>query len=115
MAQFTSYVAQANNPNPHNPTPDDFRFDRGYMDAAGRPQAPSPSPFVVPGYHPEASKTATDLGALKKLYESQLITEEEYNTKRKEVLARDFSAHAVSPEETPKAKKDTPDNDFLAK
>ncbi len=49
-------------------------------------------PLAVPTQSPETHKAESDLVKLRKLYESQLITEDEYTEKKKEILNRDFSA-----------------------
>ncbi len=48
-------------------------------------------PLAVPPQSPETNQTEADLAKLKKLFESQLITEDEYTEKKKEILNRDFS------------------------
>lgn len=63
-----------------------------FVPLAVPPHTQTITPATVPTQSPETNQTEADLAKLKKLFESQLITEDEYTEKKKEILNRDFSA-----------------------
>ncbi len=67
------------------------RFDEDFVPLAVPPQPRSVEPVAPSVTSPEMTKTASDLALLKTLFEQQLINEQEYTEKKKEILNRDFA------------------------
>ncbi len=72
-------------------TPSNKRFDEDFVPLAIPPQPRLVEPVAPSVTSPEMTKTASDLASLKTLFEQQLINEQEYTEKKKEILNRDFA------------------------
>jgi len=64
----------------------------GFVPSAVPAQPTSSEPAVASTASPDAVKIASDLAALKNLYDQQLITEQEYTEKKRQILDREFFA-----------------------